>query len=452
MDTDNNDIKHYTAEDIARYWQGNLSPQEMHAMEKAAMDDPFLADALEGYSNMQQTAVAADLRELRGRLQERSDTRVVPMRRRWWSVAAAIILLCGLGMLTYTLIQNDRSSVNKFTQAQPGTKKDTPANAVVPQTQKDTISAVTGSTFANISDSAAYLSTNKLKDIAAQKPAGEFKDQPGARDSLVDAALSRRKNVSRSDVDAEKQRAQDSLLIASNDKVADRLQGKVEGLKTSAPANVGIAPPVSRENADQYRLSVNNFQGRVLDRNNEPIANASVRVYNNAQLAATDPQGNFQIRSFDSVLNLSVSSVGYESRQLTMRNSQPQDVVLDPSKNKLDEVVVTGYGDRDKKRKESRGSTTLKVFVMDAQPVISWDEYNLYIEKNRRIDSVSRLLAKGEVVVSFNVSKTGKLSNFNIEKSLGKFEDAEAIRLIKEGPAWRVLKDKKTKARVIVPF
>jgi hypothetical protein len=45
-------IINYTAADIEKYWKGTLSAAEMHAMEKAAMDDPFLADALEGYKNI----------------------------------------------------------------------------------------------------------------------------------------------------------------------------------------------------------------------------------------------------------------------------------------------------------------------------------------------------------------------------------------------------------------
>jgi len=44
-------IVNYTAADIEKYWKGKLSSAEMHAMEKAAMDDPFLADALEGYKD-----------------------------------------------------------------------------------------------------------------------------------------------------------------------------------------------------------------------------------------------------------------------------------------------------------------------------------------------------------------------------------------------------------------
>ena len=33
--------------DIEKYLNGKLSPSEMHALEKKALDDPFLAEALE---------------------------------------------------------------------------------------------------------------------------------------------------------------------------------------------------------------------------------------------------------------------------------------------------------------------------------------------------------------------------------------------------------------------
>ena len=51
-------IKHYTLVDIEKYIQGKMSPAERHALEKAALQDLFLADALEGYthSSPQQTA------------------------------------------------------------------------------------------------------------------------------------------------------------------------------------------------------------------------------------------------------------------------------------------------------------------------------------------------------------------------------------------------------------
>ena len=38
----------YNRENLLRYISGKMSPAEMHALEKAALEDPFLADALEG--------------------------------------------------------------------------------------------------------------------------------------------------------------------------------------------------------------------------------------------------------------------------------------------------------------------------------------------------------------------------------------------------------------------
>ncbi len=40
----------YTAADFERYHSGQMNESEMHALEKASLQDPFLADALEGYS------------------------------------------------------------------------------------------------------------------------------------------------------------------------------------------------------------------------------------------------------------------------------------------------------------------------------------------------------------------------------------------------------------------
>src|SRR5215212_723829 len=83
----NNDIKNYSAEDISRYWQGKLTSEEMHAMERAAMDDPFLADAMEGYSTANPQQINNDLAELRERLQEKgSGKKAVPMSRKWLRV------------------------------------------------------------------------------------------------------------------------------------------------------------------------------------------------------------------------------------------------------------------------------------------------------------------------------------------------------------------------------
>ena len=505
MDNGDNDIKHYSAEDITRYWQGKLSPQEMHAMEMAAMDDPFLADAMEGYSGANAATVGAEVHELQTRLKERtSGATVVPLRKKnkWWAVAALLILLCGFGAWMYNLFlqtnapaKQATAEVNKTDADAVADKKDTAVATIV---SSDTIQSLT---FANVD------STNNTGYATFSKPAakdarwsGGFDDkaaQPANVSSGYSTSVPKSSQISDTvqiiaraeDETAKRARKveelfkessrNDSPVLAQNDSrrnsPAESLQGRAAGVNVQR--NNAVGPPtspvnreVSRDN-EQYRQQqqrfFNNFSGRVLDRNNEPIANATVGI-SNTTATTTDQNGNFKIRSYDTVLDLSVTSVGYETARLVAKNNQPVDVVLNESNSKLSEVVVTGMGAKKEKKTRVSGSTELRVFVIDAEPVGGWDEYNKYIETNKRVGPLPPALskpaplkdnkdstaapAKNEVVVSFMISKTGKLSNFVIEKSLGTQRDAEAIRLITEGPAWRVLKNKKTKARVIIPF
>src|SRR5438034_2743773 len=109
MIEENNHIN-YSAADIEKYWRGELTAAEQHAMEKAALEDPLLADAMEGYEEKAQLAepvIAADNNELSKRLAEKvtekQPARVI--KYGWWKVAAAVLVLIGAGWL-YTGINN----------------------------------------------------------------------------------------------------------------------------------------------------------------------------------------------------------------------------------------------------------------------------------------------------------------------------------------------------------
>jgi hypothetical protein len=56
----------YSAHDIERYLNRQMNAAEMHAFEKAMMDDPFLADAVDGYRSMPAAqSIQSDLAELK---------------------------------------------------------------------------------------------------------------------------------------------------------------------------------------------------------------------------------------------------------------------------------------------------------------------------------------------------------------------------------------------------
>ena len=107
--------KNYTAADIEKYHRGLLSPGEMNELEKAALDDPFLADALEGYGA---TAVniSSDISELEKKLEERvSDKNVISIAPsgnsfKWWKAAAAVVILGGLGYFIFQVSTDSKNN------------------------------------------------------------------------------------------------------------------------------------------------------------------------------------------------------------------------------------------------------------------------------------------------------------------------------------------------------
>ncbi|HEU4556103.1 MAG TPA: SGNH/GDSL hydrolase family protein [Chitinophaga sp.] len=85
---------------IRRYLAGELDDKAMHALEKQALDDPFLAAALEGYT-AHEPDQSAHLADLQNRLEQRVNREKGKVRLLYyrWASAAAILLVLGLSFL-----------------------------------------------------------------------------------------------------------------------------------------------------------------------------------------------------------------------------------------------------------------------------------------------------------------------------------------------------------------
>ena len=123
----------YTAKDIERYHSGQMSVAEMHALEKAALDDPFLADALEGYT-LTKTA-STDLASLQQKLQERIEKKeekrkVFYVSSSWIKIAALFVLFAGAGWLIYQTLSTKEEEIATTQQAPMNTPVSTPENSI----------------------------------------------------------------------------------------------------------------------------------------------------------------------------------------------------------------------------------------------------------------------------------------------------------------------------------
>src|SRR5687767_2482736 len=149
---ENNNIHNYTAADIEKYWQGKLSLAEMHLMEKAAMDDPFLADAMEGYRLTE--SPSDESAAIHGMLAERTGA-TIPISRpsfQWLKIAAAVVIVATVGYFGYDLLNDKKEGPVAIQQTQ---KAET-----APVDSLTAPSVVTADTFPN---SVAVAQTKKAQ-------------------------------------------------------------------------------------------------------------------------------------------------------------------------------------------------------------------------------------------------------------------------------------------------
>src|SRR5258706_3995347 len=129
---EDNNIEKFTAADIERYHRGQLSAIEMHTLEKAALDDPFLADALEGFS-IQGINISDDIAGLKKRLAEKTEpTKIIPITATgrsfpWLRAAVMIVLVAGAGLLAYQFLF--KAGKNDEIAQAPSTEKNKPSDS-----------------------------------------------------------------------------------------------------------------------------------------------------------------------------------------------------------------------------------------------------------------------------------------------------------------------------------
>lgn len=108
--------------DIERYLKGEMNADEMHAIEKRALHDPFLADALEGGAADPHN-FTADIDELNARIAAKVKRK--PQGLPWYYQAAAAVLLVGVSAFLIFYLGNRQQAVTPLTMNQQ-TEKSNP--------------------------------------------------------------------------------------------------------------------------------------------------------------------------------------------------------------------------------------------------------------------------------------------------------------------------------------
>jgi len=410
----------YHHPDIQRYLQHKMSPQEMHEFEKALMNDPFLADAIEGFSAGDQVLAEIHLSSIETALNDKHEkARVVPIasqKATWWRVAAIVLVVIFAGALTYSVVNNRSSKESSMAVA----TSETPAIIK----QNDTISAA-DQPLASVQ---ALPEKKIFEDHRA--PVIRSEQQPSIADQPPPV-----KDEEQEDMAMTYEMEERAALTAASARMS------------KAKTNEAASATMLRQQSQAAQQAQNEFKGKVADETGEPIPFASIRVDNGNTSTVSDAKGNFSLKAADSVVKVSVQSSGYAAATAEILSDKPANITLGTQQQSLSEVVIIGMA-----TKKKRGVTAAQAdSSLAAEPAGGWKRFQQYL--NHSVDSLKTTEDLEEViediVLEFSIDNHGRPTDIKALKEANKIKSEKAIEILGKGPKWST-KKKDKKVKVII--
>jgi TonB family protein len=424
--------------DIEKYRSGELTSQESYALEKKALQDPFLADAIEGAESISAENFSNDIAELKSSIAFQSEERSIAsfervaaasspppsMRvvdekqfnhnppkvvKKWtWPlrVAASILIMFFIFFVANRLIpkQGKETLVIKEEKAK---------SAGV-----DTLSILQNKVNPNLAKSAE----ERPQPPSQLKPAIAFNRKPEK------AVVEKDDNIL-SDVVEEGGKATE---VTPN--VESRTTESIAAAEQPTPV-VKMEAPIATTEPELKKKAVSDtdvhpIKGQVIsEEDGIPIPGVNVIVKGTTIGAVTDMNGNYELPEVKAGQELTFSFVGFASQEVLVANQKDINVKLGADISQLSEIVVVGYG--------SQKDPEAEPVIKNASPAGGLRAFNKYLDDSVRYPiEALELKIKGKVIVQFTVGTNGSLNDFIVKKSIGHGCDEEVIRLVKEGPAW----------------
>lgn len=114
----------------------------------------------------------------------------------------------------------------------------------------------------------------------------------------------------------------------------------------------------------QLQIVSQTIRGTVKDKGGEPMIGAIIKVVGTNEGTTADLDGNFEIKASGKDI-LSVSYLGYETLEVPVKNQTNLKIVLSDDAQKLDEVIVIGYGTTTRKRAVSAVDQVKSTMIED---------------------------------------------------------------------------------------
>lgn len=362
---------------LSDYIQGLRKGKEAHRLEKESMKDPFLADAIDGYNQVEGNHEQR-IEQLRIQISARS-TKKRNTYAIIWSVAACLVI--GFGISSYFLFLKETPE---------------PVIPIIPQKEIALVPTKTKTDSTPISP----VSTKQAekKDIIA-KSRTTISKPPSAPITTMPM----------------EEETSGQMVAATDEEVI---------------MTTGASDPESAKKMRIAKMAViptnDIIKGKVTDQKGEPLIGASVMYKGTNIGTVTDVNGEFSLLKKAENKQLTAQYIGYDPVEVPVDTSRTMLIAMNEDQKGLSEVVVVGHGVNKKANKDNT-----------PQPVDGKRKYLKYLKRNlvRPTDETCAQV-KGKVVLTFLVNRDGRPFHIKVKKSLCESSDKKAIRLVQEGPDW----------------
>ena len=452
---------------LRRWLDGETNRQEESQLEQLARSDTFLSEALEGYRETPEANHLEDLSNLRDRLRgkyQKRERRILPM----WKMAAAAAMFIGVIGSFWWLnqsVENQPSLAQDNSAFENKESVSEPAAAVQSETfspkAKEEVGEIIEEDKAEKPKSQNKPTQKTQKPILesfSKKPASAPKSETPYKsnaDIVEPISDSEEKTVSKKTEDISKQkseslsknRSSEDIFKDADEALAD-IFAEEEDYKSSEEKKETQITGDVKGGMEELPLTLENsllkgtpapfepkeIRGQVTDRYGEPLIGANIIIPGTETGTVTDVDGNFSLNITGKEKELEISYTGFEPQIVSVDSQFLYQIELANSGIALSEIQVTSAKTK-KRRSESYpigSSTSLPV------PKGGVEKFRQYVSKNLRYpQAAAEKDLKGEVTLMFLVNKNGSISNIRVQKSLSTECDAEAIRVLKNGPKWK---------------
>ena len=416
------------------YITGNRRGKEAHRIEKDAMADPFLSEALEGFDSVDGDH-AASVERLRHRVTGRAASRK-PKRLVWvlGSVAAFLLLFFVIGNRMF-FPRNEEQLMVPY----------------VAESLADTASSPTSEIAQALTEPENDRKTQSSQD---HSPGAE---NAGASTVDILQILPDEQKIVQTDTFADFARQEMELAFAPAAATAKEENAVQEERDVQLPRHVVQSAPVTRTRAAEEPVPDKKVTGQVVDEQGNPLPGVAVAVQGTTNGTITDVGGNFhfQLPGNASAVKLEARSIGFDPATVAMpADSSPVLIAMNESEAVLDEVVVIGYATQ--KRSSVTGSSVsadmepVQRSIPEATPREGEEAFREYIRENQTpVYGVNGEKVSGKVVLEFRVNRQGRPVGIRVVQSLSTEADAQARQLLEKSPDWSPADGR---VRVTIPF